>query len=106
MDKMVQQNASNAAESNSTSEQLGDQAGEMKLVVGDLVALVGGTGMGNGDESRPQSFLVRLREGWRSRKDRKSEETAPLALEGEETSIPLVTHEAAPPPGEGSFKNF
>jgi methyl-accepting chemotaxis protein len=106
MDKMVQQNAANASESSSTSEQLGEQAGQMTLVVEDLVALVGGTGTGNGNGLHRQSLMVKLREGWRSRRDRKYEESMPLALEEEEHATRLVTHEAAPPPGEGSFKDF
>jgi methyl-accepting chemotaxis protein len=101
MDKMVQQNAVHAAESNTTSEQLGDQAEQMKLVVGDLVALVGGTEKGDGEHQ--QSLLVRLRGGWRSRMDVKAKET-PLALEGGEGK-PLVTHEAAPPLKESGFKD-
>jgi methyl-accepting chemotaxis protein len=104
MDKIVQQNAANAAESNSTSEQLGEQAEQMKSVVEDLVTLVGGTG--NSNALPRQSLAGKLRKGWRSRLDRKSQEKSPRALEGGEDSTPLVTHEAAPPPGKGLFKDY
>ncbi len=48
MDKVTQQNAANAEESASASEELNAQAEQMKLVVRELVAVVGGdTGNGN-----------------------------------------------------------
>ena len=43
MDKVVQQNAANAEESASASEEMNAQAQQMKDMVGDLVAMVGGT---------------------------------------------------------------
>jgi len=43
MDKVTQQNAANAEESASASEELSAQAEQMNAVVGDLVALVGGS---------------------------------------------------------------
>jgi len=43
MDKVTQQNAANAEESASASEELNAQAEQMNLVVGELVALVGGS---------------------------------------------------------------
>jgi len=46
MDKVVQQNAANAEESASASEEMNAQAERLKEFVGDLVALVGG---GNGN---------------------------------------------------------
>jgi methyl-accepting chemotaxis protein len=42
MDKVTQQNASNAEESAASSEEMSSQAGQMKTFVGDLVTLVGG----------------------------------------------------------------
>ncbi|MDD2901111.1 MAG: methyl-accepting chemotaxis protein [Syntrophales bacterium] len=105
MDKMVQQNAATAAESSSTSGQLGDQAEQMKLVVGDLVAMVGGAGNGAGPDVPQQSLLVRLREGWHSRLDRKNGDSAPLALTGEGEALPQVTHEAAPQLEKGDFQS-
>ena len=42
MDKVTQQNAANAEESASSSEELSAQAEQMKSVVGDLVVLVSG----------------------------------------------------------------
>ena len=107
MDTMVQQNAATAAESSSTSEQLGDQAEKMKLVVGDLVSLVGGADNGAGPAVPQQSLLVRLRDGWRSRQEQKSGGSPPLgvtAAEAEE-AIPLVSHEGAPPPEADGSRN-
>jgi methyl-accepting chemotaxis protein len=43
MDKITQQNAANAEESASASEELSAQAATMKDIVGELVALVGGS---------------------------------------------------------------
>jgi methyl-accepting chemotaxis protein len=47
MDKVTQQNAANAEESASASEELSAQAATMKDIVGELVALVGGTSSGH-----------------------------------------------------------
>ena len=47
MDKVTQQNAANAEESASASEELNAQAEQMNNVVGELVALVGGSTGGN-----------------------------------------------------------
>ena len=52
MDKVIQQNAANAEESASASEEMNAQAEQMKSFVGDLMALVGGNGNGNGARSR------------------------------------------------------
>ncbi len=46
MDKVTQQNAANAEESASASEELSSQAESMNQIVGELVALVGGTAVG------------------------------------------------------------
>ena len=46
MDKVVQQNATNAEESASASEEMNAQAKYLKNVVGDLSSLVGGESMG------------------------------------------------------------
>jgi methyl-accepting chemotaxis protein len=50
MDKVTQQNAANAEESASASEELSAQAGQMKSIVEDLMALVGGASNGAGVE--------------------------------------------------------
>ena len=42
MDKVTQQNAANAEESASASEEMSTQAGQMKGFVEDLISLVGG----------------------------------------------------------------
>ncbi|MHC4884603.1 MAG: methyl-accepting chemotaxis protein [Planctomycetota bacterium] len=48
MDKVTQQNAANAEESASASEELSAQAEQMKDIVGELAALVGGRSVLNG----------------------------------------------------------
>ena len=45
MDKVTQSNAANAEESASASEEMNAQAEQMKVFVGDLVVLVGGSGV-------------------------------------------------------------
>jgi methyl-accepting chemotaxis protein len=47
MDKIVQQNAANAEESASASEEMSAQAMQMRQFVADLLAVVGGSGNGN-----------------------------------------------------------
>ena len=54
MDKVTQQNAANAEESASASEELNAQAEQMKLVVRELVAVVGGDA-GNGNSKSKES---------------------------------------------------
>ncbi|MCD4754542.1 MAG: methyl-accepting chemotaxis protein, partial [Deltaproteobacteria bacterium] len=46
MDKVTQQSAANAEETASASEELSAQAEQMKNMVGELIALVGGSGSG------------------------------------------------------------
>ena len=54
MDKVTQQNAANAEESASASEELSAQAESMNEVVGELVALVGGSTQSTvGQSSQP-----------------------------------------------------
>jgi methyl-accepting chemotaxis protein len=48
MDQVVQKNAANAEESASAAEEMNGQAGQMKGVVQDLSAMVGGSRNGNG----------------------------------------------------------
>ncbi len=45
MDKVTQQNAANAEQSASASEQLNAQTAQMRSIVGELVTLVGGSGL-------------------------------------------------------------
>ena len=49
MDKVVQKNAASAEESASAAEEMNAQAEQMREFVGDLVAVVGGAGNGNGN---------------------------------------------------------
>jgi hypothetical protein len=52
MDKVTQQNAANAEESASASEELSAQAEQMNEVVGELVAMVGGSAAQRGPSNR------------------------------------------------------
>ena len=54
MDKVTQQNAANAEETASASEELSAQAEQMNGAVGDLVSLVGGSSGNNGRSKSPQ----------------------------------------------------
>jgi methyl-accepting chemotaxis protein len=51
MDKVVQKNAAGAEESASAAEEMNDQAGQMKGIVTELVAVIGGSGDSNGTVS-------------------------------------------------------
>lgn len=55
MDKVVQQNAANAEESASAGEQLNAQAEEMKNIVGELTAMVGGAKNGQNVTQWPKT---------------------------------------------------
>jgi methyl-accepting chemotaxis protein len=54
MDKVTQQNAANAEESASASEELSSQAESMNQIVGELVALVGGAASRNTSSKQPR----------------------------------------------------
>ena len=63
MDKVVQQNAANAEESASASEEMNAQAEQMKSSVGELGAIVNGSGNGNvksvaGSTTKPVSHIA------------------------------------------------
>lgn len=62
MDKVTQQVAANAEESASASEELSAQAQQLQSIVGDLVKLVGGAGIqnGNGASSRKNKVHLQL----------------------------------------------
>ncbi len=57
MDKVVQQNAANAEESASASEQMNAQAEQMKGMVGDLMALVAGESNGVAVKKAPCDWI-------------------------------------------------
>jgi methyl-accepting chemotaxis protein len=63
MDKVVQQNSANAEESASSSEEMNAQAKQMKYIVDDLVALVGGSSVQRHDDGRSGFVLGRRRAG-------------------------------------------
>ncbi|MBN1293478.1 MAG: CZB domain-containing protein [Candidatus Latescibacteria bacterium] len=57
MDQVTQGTAANAEESASASEELSSQAGELNMMVAQLVALVGGNGSNN-NASKPKKTVV------------------------------------------------
>jgi len=54
MDKVTQQNAANAEESASASEELSGQAEQMNRIIEELAALVGGNSDNAGTSQRPK----------------------------------------------------
>lgn len=61
MDKIIQMNAANAEESASASEEMNAQALEMKVMVGELVTIVGGSRQprkGGGPNLRTEDFAL------------------------------------------------
>jgi len=83
MDKVVQQNAANAEESASASEELNAQAFTMKDVVVELTSVVGG---GNGDVAQTAEPIQKKKLLPGRKKERKSKEVKPeqvIPLDGE-----------------------
>ncbi len=68
MDKVTQQNAAGAEETSSASQHLADQAGNLNLMVGDLVTLVRGGGAGGPDRALPPPDGTTNGNGGRQRK--------------------------------------
>jgi methyl-accepting chemotaxis protein len=48
MEKVIQQNAANAEEGASASQELNAQSNQMKIIVADMVSLVGGNNGASG----------------------------------------------------------
>ncbi len=63
MDKVTQQVAANAEESASASEEMNAQAEQMKSYVGDLAAVVGGSGNHNGGRRQGAPKFLRAKAG-------------------------------------------
>ena len=63
MDKVVQQNAANAEESTGAAEELNNQAGHLKSVVEELLALIGGSK--NSKDQRKENSIKSLIQGAR-----------------------------------------
>ncbi len=113
MDKVTQQNAANAEESASASEELNAQAEQMMEIVGDLSALVGGSGKeagsreqraGRKDRTPATPGIARLSRGGRAERAKAPavRKTRPaLISQGEE-----VTPDQVIPLDEGDFKDF
>jgi methyl-accepting chemotaxis protein len=59
MDKVVQENAANAEESASASEEMSAQALQLKEFVADLAAIVGGAAARSGHQARTTTFEVK-----------------------------------------------
>jgi methyl-accepting chemotaxis protein len=66
MDKVTQQVAANAEESASASEEMNAQAEQMKTYVGDLIAVVGGSGNHDAVQRRGTSRFIRAKAEHRS----------------------------------------
>ena len=91
MDKVVQQNAANAEESASASEQMNAQALNMKGVIQTLSQLVGGNGNGNG---RAAISMKTLFSGRKSQEDAKGRKNAIAVAESAAGSRQVVQREA------------
>ena len=104
MDKVVQQNAANAEESASASEEMNAQAQEMKGFVEELVTLVGGqaNGKGNGKSHEKHSSRRSLSAGNRkaAAKIPHKEIKAHIAASREADPKKLI------PMGDEEFKDF
>ncbi len=104
MDKVVQKNAASAEESASAAEQMNAQAETMKGFVGELTALIGGSGSGESKLSFRAAEQKQGNGGW----ERKI--LPVLAKKGNEKTKPTVAPKVAAdkvlPMGEGEFKEF
>jgi methyl-accepting chemotaxis protein len=98
MDKVTQQNAANAEESASASEELTAQAGSMNDIVGELVSLVGGAAQ----HAAAQSEHVSVKRPKLGHSDhvlhaiadgKKQSRKAPAAKPAREKGIPLTSDE-------------
>ena len=58
MDKVTQQNAANAEESASASEEMNAQAEQMKQMVGELIALIGGSAKDGAGKEKPAARIA------------------------------------------------
>jgi methyl-accepting chemotaxis protein len=97
MDKVVQQNAANAEESASASEEMSAQAMQMRDYVGDLLVMVGGRNNGVGvNESQMHSIPQNALPTTRSQKT-----VQPIATKKRE-----VSPEKLIPMGEEDFRDF
>jgi methyl-accepting chemotaxis protein len=101
MDKVTQQNAANAEESASASEEMNAQAEQMKVVVGELVVLVGGNGAG---AKRGFSDTASVQKVLKSK--RLSKIGKKPAAKNEDIYKGAVTPQQAIPMDDGDFKDF
>ena len=100
MDKVTQNNAANAEESASASEEMRAQAEKMKDVVGDLRALVDGSGgkIERGEDEAIRKEAVAGKTGIESHKAL----SGPVKKSGEKETKPYEVI----PMDEGDFKDF
>jgi hypothetical protein len=102
MDKVTQQNAANAEESASASEEMNAQAEQMKSIVGELVVLVEGNGAG---AKRHRSAKAKAREGLKNRQQPTMEKRATA-----QSAVSHPTTEISPrqaiPMDDDNFKDF
>jgi ABC-type transporter Mla subunit MlaD len=108
MDKVIQQNSANAEESASASEEMSAQAKQMKGVVGDLIALVGGSAR----EGKSSEYTENRKGAAAQRPGIETHQTysAPVTKGKETSEIPQKAGNAHPdqviPMDEGDFKDF
>jgi methyl-accepting chemotaxis protein len=97
MDRVTQQNAANAEESASASEEMNAQAQQMKQIVDQLVALVGGAGRKGRDEKKSKAPTVKTRQPSLEMPPRKTRTAAQTLNVDPSDVIPL---------DDGDFKDF
>jgi methyl-accepting chemotaxis protein len=120
MDKLTQRNAANAEESSCVAEEMNAQAEQMKVYVGDLVAVVGGSGNGKGAVSGKGHCHAALLSGQGpglqqteagkqkplpalKKKEKEKGNGKDVALHAKSAQHRL---DQVIPPGEGDFKGF
>ena len=101
MDKVTQQNASNAEESASASEEMNAQAAQLKDIATQLLATIGGTANGNGDGNG--GTIRRLKRG-------KQSEMKALPASVRDVTIAARKREVSPdqviPMDDAEFRDF
>ena len=102
MDKVTQQNAANAEESASAAEEMNAQAEQMKVIVGDLVALVEGNGT---RVKRGRSDTASVQKGLKRKRLSKMGER-PVAKNEDICKGAEITPQQAIPMDDGDFKDF
>ncbi len=98
MDKVTQQNAANAEESASASEEMNAQAEQMKQMVGELIAIIGGSAKDGSGEKKSGAQPAHAVVHTESPVSKKKEVVVHKAKE--------VKPDEVIPMGDGDFKDF